>query len=250
MIGLTTGEMFQVSEPWVTPGTKRDAVLAVPALAAMLPSIEEAHLTLAPPVPDAALPARLAALTTEGETLDARHDNGMRGVFGFIGEMIRLARTEATRVSLSELRNQLMPEGLEGTRKTYRGEAGEAALLEQRLREKPALAEQMDAIIVHVDGGIPLGTFVREWMRDAKRLGEVDSERAALVEAGALPGETPPVTRQDARSARANWTRQVRAMLSIADAIKLSDEARASIFGDLEAAQEIARKRERTGKGS
>ena len=250
MIGLTTGEMFQVSEPWLTPGAKRDAVLAVPAIAAMLPSLEEAHLALAPPIPDAGLPARLSTLTVEGETLDSSHDNGMRGFYGFVGGMIRLARTEATRVALISLRNQVLPEGQDGARKTYRGEAGEAALLEQRLQENPALVTQLDAIIVHVDGGIPLGTFVREWMRDAKRLGEVDSERAALVEAGALPGELPPVTRQDARSARANWTRQVRAMLSIADAIKLSDEAHASIFGDLEAAQEIARKRERSGKGS
>ena len=241
--------MFQVSEPWVTPGEKRDALMAVPPLAGMMPFIEEAHTGLVPAVPVAALPARLAELTTEGLSLDGSHDNGMRGVYTFIGAMILLARTEATRVALADMRNQLMPEGLEGTRKTYRGEAGEAALLEERLRENPALVAQMDAITVHVDGGVSLGTFVREWMRDAKRLGEVDSERAALVEAGALPGAAPAVTRQDARAARVNWMRQVRAMLAVAEAAKLSEAVHRTIFGDLEAAQEIASRRDRSGRG-
>lgn len=250
MNGLTMAEMAQISEPWVTPGPKRDAVLAVPALAGMLPSIEGAHLGLKPVVPEVTLSARLEELTDEGSSLDWSHDNGMRGVHGFLSGMILLARTEPTRTTLRDVRNQLLPEGLEGTQKTYRGESGEALLLETRLRENPELAAKIESITVPVDGGVSLGTYVRAWVADAKRLGEVDSERTALVEAAALPGAAPAVTRADARTARAIWRRQVRAMLAIAEATKLSDASFRTIFGDLEAAESIAAKRGRPGKAA
>lgn len=244
MIELTTAEMIQVSTDWVSPGTTRDAVLAQPALAAMLPSIETAHHGLRRVAPDTELPARLKGLSEESFDRDLSHDDTIRGTHAVVTGLSILAVDPTEKAQLLALLDFLLPEGLQAVRKTYRGEAGEAALLDERMEEQPDKTAQLSAMVLPIGGGTPLRTFVDSWIADATRLGAIDSERATLV----TTTEAPVVTPAEARTARLVWMKQVRALLAVADAVNLSEPAHQSIFGNLEAAVATASKRGRTPK--
>ena len=244
MIELTTAEMIQVSTDWVAPGTTRDAVLAQPALAGMLPSVETAHQGLRRVAPDTELPVRLKTLSDEGFERDLSHDDTIRGTHTVVTGLSILATDPAEKAQLLALLDFMLPEGLQAVRKTYRGEAGEAALLTERMAEQPEKAAQLSALVLPIGGGTPLRTFVDRWIADATRLGAIDSERATLSSAT----DGPIVTPAEARSARLVWMKQVRAMLAVADAVNLSEAAHQSIFGNLEAAVATASKRGRTPK--
>ena len=244
MIELTMAEMSQISDGWFAPGAPRDAIAANPALEALMPSVRVAHTGLRHAAPDTNGPARLKQLADEATGCDQRHDGGMRGSHVLLTGLAMLAPTEAERDQILALRTFVLPHGLEGTQKTYLGEAGEASLLAQRLVEEPARAAQLDAMVLPLAGGTPMRAFVEGWMNEAERLGEIEKERVAL----AGPAVTPAVsvvTLAEARAAREAWMRQVRALRAVASAIGITAEAHHAIFGELEAAEAKAAKRGR-----
>ena len=57
---------------------------AIPATAALLPTLDSAHAKLLIAQPRAAMPERAAAIIVEQRTLDIRHDTVIRGVFTFL----------------------------------------------------------------------------------------------------------------------------------------------------------------------
>ena len=246
MNGLTTEEMIQISSGWTTPGTMRDAILGKPALAAMLPSVEAAHAGLSGVVPDVDAPARLKQLTITGAAGDLRHDNSMRGSHMLLTALSILTEDAEEEAELLALQNFVLPDGLQGTQKTYRGEAGAAELLTRRLVEEPARAEQLSAMVLPIGGGTPLRTFVDRWISEANRLGVIEDERVALVAATPTAKVVSPAA---ARAARTEWMNQVRALLAVATAIKLAPETHKTIFGGLEAAEDKASRRGRSPGG-
>ena len=238
MNDLTTPEMSQISGSWISPGAAREAIRASPPLEAMFPSVEAAHLGLREVAPDSDVPARLKVLGAEGQTRDMRHDNTIRGSHMVLTGLSLLTEDIAERAQLLSLLTFLLPDGLLAVQKTYRGEAGAAELLTRRLTEEPARAAQVDAMVLPIGGGTPLRTFVDRWTGEAARLGSIDDERVALI--ASAPGAATVVTPAEARAARYDWISQVRAMLAVAKAIKLSPEAYRTIFGNLEAAEATA----------
>ena len=243
MNDLTTGEMSQVSGGWITPGAARAAILAKPALGAMLPSVEAAHHGLREVAPDNDAPARLKELAVEGQASDQRHDSTIRGSHMVLTGLSILADDEAERAQILALLAFLLPDGLQAIQKTYRGEAGAAELLLRRLAEEPARVAQVEAMVLPIAGGTALRTFVDRWTSEATRLGAIDDERVALTTAA--PGAAAVVTPAEARAARLDWMNQVRAMIAVAKAIKLSPEEYQVIFGNLEAAEATAARRGR-----
>jgi hypothetical protein len=177
------------------------------------------------------------------------HDNTIRGTYGYLGALATLANDAAEATELLALRAFMLPDGLLAVQKTYRGEAGEAALLRQRLAEHPEKAARLATLAVPVGAGTTVGALVDLWTAKAARLGEIDDERAALVAAAALPGAAPGPSRQALRNARYTWIQQVNALLAIATAIKLPQETHQAIFGHLEAALAIAERRGNGAKG-
>ena len=223
--------------------------MSVPALAALEPSVASAHASLGVAEPEVALPARLLELTDESAGCDGVHDNTIRGTHTYLGALATLATHAAEATELLALRAFLLPDGLLAVQKTYRGEAGEAALLRQRLAEQPEKAARLATLAVPVGAGTTVGALVDLWTSKAARLGELDDERAALVAAASLPGAAASPSRQELRNARYTWIQQVNALLAIATAIKLPAEAHQAIFGHLEAALAIAERRGNGPKG-
>ena len=243
MNDLTTPEMAQISGGWFTEGAARTAIAATPALDALMPSMNTAHIGLRNVAPDVDMTVRLKQLADEGVGCDYRHDTTMRGTHVVFTGLSMLASTDVERDRLLALRDFVLPDGLAGTQKSYRGEAGEAALLTQRFEEEPARAAELDAMVLPVDGGITLRTVVNRWMSEATRLGEIDKERVALTGPGTA--STTVITPAAARAAREAWMEQVRALRVVAAAVRLSPERHHAIFGELEAAEAKAARRGR-----
>ena len=229
---LTTDEMVQISGPWITKGSAaRTAIAAVPEMAGLLPRVDEAHQALHDAQPSAGDP-RLAALQDEAASVDAQHDTLIRGVSMTLTALALLS--DAAKASaLLKLQEVLLPDGLGSIQKTFRAEAGAAELLKTRLAADPSLKKQLKDIPVFKH---TLGHFVEEWLGHAKRLGELEDERAAIVSGG--PGDGAKLL-----AARNQWVRAVNALVANAAMAELDEPTDQLIFGAFRLAEKTADRR-------
>lgn len=231
---MTTAEMVQVGGPWVTEGSApRKALLANAVLAALVPHLDAAHQKLHATQVAPANP-RLAALTAEAARTDAVHDTLIRGVSTYVTGLAMLADTPAEADAHSGLLEFLLPEGLEHTQKTYRGEAGTAELLATRLEGDAGRRKQLKETTV---GAKTLGHFVHAWIKSARHLGKLEDERAALLAQPTDAGSAEVV------AARNAWIRVVNALLANAALGQVDAATDALLFGALRLAEKTADKR-------
>ncbi len=227
---LTIEEMVQISAPWATSGTPaRSALQRVAHLAALLAQIDEAHRGIHAAKPTTE-DATLKQLSAEEAALDVQHDTLVRGTHGVL---TMLAEVSAAADELLGLRDLLFPEGLEHIRKTYRGEAGHAAMVASRLN-KSARA-RLKAVTLHDKTLLDLAD---EWLAIAKKLGELEAERAHLSEAS-------PGTPGQVNAARLQWIRVVNAMIAMAELAEIDADTDALLFAALRAAERAASGRAR-----
>src|SRR5690606_9871603 len=114
--------------------------------------------------------AELSRLLSE---TDAVHDVLAGGIYGLLTEMSRLDDEGA---DLLSLRDALMPQGLARTvQSTYRGQAGHAGLLRERLTAD--LRQQLAQIPLRKGN---LLERTEAWLATADRLGALEEERARL----------------------------------------------------------------------
>jgi hypothetical protein len=199
---LTAQEMVQLSKPWITandPG--RAAIEKVPLLSALLPRIEEAHNALFTVQVETEDP-KAKALSEQEAGLDAEHDALVRGIYG---ALTMLSEFSAQKEDLLRLRDLMLPEGLEHARKTYRGEAGHAAMLTARLDE--ATRAKIKSIVLHDK---TLADLVDAWLSAANQLGTLEEERARL-------GAPAATTVAEMNSTRMAWVRVTNALLANAE---------------------------------
>ncbi len=232
---LFTGEMVHVSEEWVKDGTEANsAILATPQLAGLLPLVDTAHQALHKAQPKAVDP-RLAKLQEKAAGLDLRHDEVIRGVYGLLTALASLAGAGLTADGLLRLRDLLFPDGLEATQKSYREEAGAATLLKTRLAADAAAKKQLKDIPVFKHN---LSHYIDELFKVAQELGAAEQERAQLAPAAGGSSDA-----QRTLEARNQWIRAVNALVSVANATQVSEDARRTIFGALQLAEKTADKR-------
>lgn len=222
---LTAEEMVQLSTPWVSEGNAaRAAIEKYPVLKALLPQLEAAHAGIfgvqRPPDDPAG-----QRLSDEEAALDATHDALVRGIHGTLS---LLAEFSAAADELLRLRDILLPEGLEHTRKTYRGEAGHAALVAARLDS--ALRDRMGKVQLH---DRTLLELVDAWLAAAAQLGAREDERARLA---------PPVRTSSlqANGARLAWVRVVNALVANAELAEIDDASKHLLFSALRIAERTA----------
>ena len=228
---MTTEEMVQVSGPWVTPDSPaRKALQAVPSLVGLLAHVDAAHEALHEAQPGMAN-KRLNEISLEAAEVDGEHDVLIRGSYALLGAFATLAEANGEADTYTGLRDFLLPEGLEHTQKTYRGEAGAAELLKTRLDADADVKKQLKEILG--PGKKPLGHFVHAWMEKARRLGELEDERVSLATLGEGNG-TKQVT------ARNGWIRAVNALVTVAELSKLDEETDHLLFGALRLAEKHA----------
>ncbi len=235
---LTTDEMVQISGAWLAKGSPaRRTIGGVAELAGLLPKLEAAHQALHATQPAAEDP-RLAAIAAEAAEVDVAHDTAMRGLHGLLTALAILAGPGARADALNKLRELLLPEGLSATQKTYRAEAGAAELLKSRLAGAPDAKKQLKAIPVDKHDALHV---VEQWMASAKRLGELEDERAKLLGAAANGDSAHGL------AARNRWIRAVNALVANAQLAELDEATDQLLFGALRLAEKSAERRAHGG---
>ena len=230
-------EMVQISGGWLDPANEGHlAILQVPLLNALLPSIGEAHTGVIPLVkapPD----DLIAAIIIDEAGIDYRHDGIIRGTHGALTAMAELVGELGA--ELITLRDTLIPDGLQSMLKSYRAEHTQAIQLEERL--VPSLRARTDAILIGEGAHAkPLTAYLEEWIALGKQLGALEDKKARL-EAGLQ--ETVPGAA--ALKARNQWVRVVNALEQNAELLDLDEKVMAIIFGPVWSAERKADERVR-----
>jgi len=235
LLRLTAAEMVQLSAPWVAPNDEAHQIaMSVPLLAALMPQVEAACELIISMIPAAESPKIKELSATEAE-LDDQHDMLMRGIFGGLSSM---ALVSANGAELLSLRDLLLPDGLQHTQRSYRGEAGHAALLEPKL--DAATRRRLAAVNLH---DRTLEAVVDEWLRIAKQLGGLEARKARLV--GPVGNSALEISQ-----ARYGWIRVVKALLANAELAQINEEQDRVLFAALRAAESAADRRKRGRSGA
>jgi hypothetical protein len=229
---LFSNEMVQVTSPWVTP---EDAAYGVfqktPMLAGLHGEVKAAHdgvFVLQKRTED----PRIQRLSEQAAALDAKHDDQARAIHGALSMLAMVAKSPD---NFLRLRDLVLPDGLLHTQRTYRGEAGHAAMMASRLDD--TVKAELKAITVH---DVNMLDMVQSWLATGKELGEVEETRVRLVGTGTGSGA-------EANQARLRWIRMVNAVQAVADLANLDEESDGILFSALRAAERTADNR---GRGS
>lgn len=226
---LTVEEMIQISDPLVTEGNEaRSEIDGIAVLAALLPSLRSAHAAIFAVRLQPADP-KLRELVNRENALDAEHDDRVRGIHG---ALTGLALVSDDPTELVHLRDTLFPEGLRHTKKSYRGQAGHAAMVEARLDDQTK--SRLKAVNLHHKNLLEL---TQGWLALAKQLGAAEDERAKL--------EPQPSSAADMNNARLGWIRIMNVLIANAELANLDAATDRLLFGPLRAAEQAATNRGR-----
>jgi hypothetical protein len=234
-------EMLQLSGTWVdAQSDAHRAILAIPDLNGLLARVSTAHTGLAAALQPGQSP-KVTALIEKQARLDLRHDTIIRGTTNFLTGTADLLGGEVG-TALIALRDTLFPDGLSSMLKSYRAEATQAKQLSDRLT--PALRAQLDAIAVGPAGDRkPLEALIDQMISLAKELGELEDEKARLLDKPEMSAAMAIVT------ARNLWIRTVNAFLANADLAGLTEAQDKLLFGPLRRAEKAADVRARNARG-
>jgi hypothetical protein len=236
---LTSAEMIAISGDWISADTEAGKLFrATKQLDSVYQFITAAHegLGASQVVGDSTVERELQALAEKNAELDARHDKLVRCIWKTLNALAEGAKTKARATLYLDTAKAIFPDGASSTQATYAGQAGNAALVEQRLKPEH---KEMLAAITTPDG--TLAQHVSRWKKRALELGESDKERARLV-----AQKDAGVTRADAQVARTEWVRAADLLVRTLRMAKLTPAELETLTGPLTKAVERATKR---GKG-
>jgi len=221
---LTVEEMYQVSTPWVTVGDpSRAAIEKIPMLAALLPQLQKAQASIAA-IRGREDPRQQSLSQLEAE-VDHKHDTIVSGIYG---SLTMLAVVSPAKEELLALRDWLFPDGLSHTKRSYRGEAGHAALVASHL--DAAMTARLKAVTLHDQN---LFDLVQQWFAAAKQLGDLEEQKARMA-------EVPPTMAGEVQAARIAWVRIVNLFVANAEAAGLEPDTDKLLFSALRAAERAA----------
>ena len=229
---LYTGEMVSLSGPLTTAAHADRQILAdIPATAALLPELDGAHRSLLVTQVKPEAQTRLAVIIKAQKRLDVRHDDLIRGVSGLLTALAYLTQDADLAARLRLVLSVLLPDGLDAVTRTYREEAGQAALLESRL--SPADVTLLKKIKI-LEG--TAWNSIKEWIDVGAQLGALEDERAGLPETS---GPAPA----DVVTARNRWIRTINAMRSVLDLVSADHPGVVKILSRLSEAERKADRR-------
>jgi hypothetical protein len=229
---LYTGEMVSLSAPLTKSDHPDRKILAdIPATAALLPELDGAHGSLLSTQVKPEAETRLAAIIKAEKILDVRHDDLIRGLSGLLTSLAYLTQDPALAAGVLHVQSVLLPDGLDAVIKSYREEAGQAALLESRLSAADiALLKKIKIL----EG--TAWDAIKEWMDVGARLGALEDERAGLPE---TTGPAPA----DVVTARNKWIRTINAIRSVLDLVSADHPGVVKILNRLTEAERKADRR-------
>lgn len=227
---LDTKEMVHVTGSWLIRGRPdRDALEAEPALAALIPEIEGAHLELLDTHARELGPMRQREIQRRQDEVGERHGESIRGVQHVLLGTIALARDPQQLAALRGLKQRLLPEGLGAVEQSFGMQVDLAETVASRLTESDwALLERVPLM-----GGRTLRQAVEDWLALARELGRL--ERARRIDADA------PVAPEVMQAARQRWIRVIQAVRQAAAGSKSA--ALVSVLARVSAIEQRAQRR-------
>jgi len=177
----TLAEQTGITTTLLDPGGMRPRLLGAPLLAAMVPGLDHVHAQLAAVTPartSDATEREVAAVTEEGNALDAEHDRSVRGIFRIFEGLAEVAPTPEAAEEYLALSKRVLPSGLATLLQSWMGEAGNAGRLQRELDGDPELCDALDAIAL--PNKRTMLSLVRSFVAMGVRLGGLDARRAAL----------------------------------------------------------------------
>jgi hypothetical protein len=146
-------------------------------------------------------PERVLEIIALLSALDIRHDDLVRGLYHALLAQEYLATDPAVREAARKLRNKMFPEGLMATRKSYRGQMGQAEMLRSRLSSEDfALLRRLGTL-----EGDTLAVVLEKLFQVASAMGELENERG---------GDDNTPTGADVQAARNQWIRAIHAFMA------------------------------------
>lgn len=234
---LRTEEMVTITSTLVDPGhPDHQAMVAVPALAPLVPEIAGSHHGLYSTYFHGPGEVRLKEIQVLQKALDVEYDDLARGLFAYCWAMIYFARTDAERQVFHRLLAVLLPDGLAVVKKSYREEAGQVDLVQKHLGEE----ERATLATLLLRDGRTLLDVVNQWLSLGQQLGALDRERAGDVADG-MPSAA------DALAARNRWIRTIQAVRDVAALVAAGNPAISEIMARLDEAEGVADRRAGNG---
>ena len=236
---LTTPTFISVLDGWLSPDRQRGLIESLVRSSTLLPDLEASREGLGSShAADAKAPPALAKAQQKCAALDTAHDRKARGLDKVLDGLSELTDDEDLAAALQEARSEVLgPAGAAVVRWSYTDEAVNAHLADERI--SPATK----ALLADVKAGDRTAArWMKDWQSVAQKLGDAETERAA-IEAAPAKGQTPA----DAVRARNATIRVINAFRSMLDLDQADDETRAAILGPLDAALAKAARR---GKGA
>jgi hypothetical protein len=239
---LSIQRMVALTEPWLDPKRDRPKLEALPSTKALLPKIEAAYKgLLSTQKQDASIAQEIAAIQIEQASTDVVHDRKLRGSYLLLTALVELSEDEEQEAALLTARDELAPDGLSATQRTYAEEAGEIPLAKARLSPKSeALLKKIPVL-----GGKKLSNEVEAWFDAGKELGALEDKRRALETGGKTGGGA---SRAEALRARNYWIKVVRHLETSLDLDGADESTTHAILGPARQAEKSAAKRGRKGE--
>jgi hypothetical protein len=238
---LSIQRMVALTEPWLDPKRDRPKLEALPSGKALLPKIEAAYQgLLSTQKQDATTAKEVAKIQNKQAELDVVHDRKLRGTYYLLTALAELSDDEEQEAALLTARDELAPNGLSATQRTYAEEAGEIPLAKARLSAKSeALLKKVPVL-----GGKKLSSDVDAWFDAGKDLGALEEKRRALETGGKTGGGA---SRAEALRARNYWIKVVRHLETSLDLDGADELTARAILGPVRDAEKSAGKRGRKG---
>ena len=204
---LTTSVMWNLGDALTNPEKRRPLLAGAKELAGHLPSLERVQngLQVARALEEKLAPhTELTAVMLDAQAVDAVHDDDVRRVDRGLDFAEMMAQTPATKALYQNLRKRLLPTGASIVNKSYREEAGQAALVDKELTaDDKALMKKIQT----PEGSMWTAHLSR--VDSAAKLDQLEDKRVVLEAAiKNLPGSA-----QEVKDARNTWIRVVRQVL-------------------------------------
>lgn len=230
---MSTAEMVAVTSTMVDDAhPDRQAMAQTPALAALLPQVDDAHRGLHATHQAGPGAVRLKQIQEQQKEIDVEHDDELRGIWAYLWALVYFARTAEEREPFLRLLRLLLPDGLAAVKKSYREEAGQAALAATRLTDADRALLQS----LQIPGGRTMLDAVNLWLSLGAQLGVLDRERA-----GEASGEGP--TPADALIARNVWIRTIQTVRDVAGLVAAENPVIQGLIARIDAAGRAADRR-------
>lgn len=248
---LEDGEMIATTATWTDKARGRGVFETYPLLAAMLPSVDEAHdllLTLEPAPGASDREQERTLLYQQGVVLDQRHDRKGRGVFNLLGALADLSDDADEAAQLLALRKRLfVDDNLKVLKATWSGEAGNAQRLHTHVLSDKEVTAALKA--VPLPGKRTLLDGTKEFVTAGLQLGALEDKRTALAAPLSEAATQAPST--TGAAARNRWISVVGTVVRLVDdVLRLPPAERHALLGGLDAAERKADARALARRGN